>query len=63
MRFEIINFDRKHKNANSMKINDFVMIFMSNLYAETATGAYVIAIFVFSNKKIKKDNMRKMIKN
>ena len=63
MRFEIINFDRKHKNANSMKINDFVMNFMSNLYAETATGAYVIAIFVFSNKKIKKDNMRKMIKN
>ena len=63
MRFEIINFDRKHKNANSMKINDFVMNFMSNLYAETATGAYVIAIFVFSDKKIKKDNMRKMIKN
>ena len=63
MRFEIINFARKHKNANSMKINDFVMNFMSNLYAETATGAYVIAIFVFSIKKNKKDNMRKMIKN
>ena len=46
-----------------MKINDFVRIFMLNLYAETATGAYVIAIIVFSDKKIKKDNMRKMIKN
>ena len=63
MRFRIISFNRKHKNANSMKINDFVRIFMLNLYAETATGAYVIAIFVFSDKKIKKDNMRKMIKN
>ena len=46
-----------------MKINDFALNSMSNLYAETATGAYVIAIFVFSDKKIKKDNMRKMIKN
>ena len=59
MRFEIINFDRKHKNANSMKINDFVMNFMSNLYAETATGAYVIAIFVFSDKKSKKTTCEK----
>jgi len=63
MRLRITSFCRKHRNANSVKIDDFVLIFKSILSAETVTGAYVLAIFVFSARKSKKDNMRKRTKN